>query len=705
MLLKYMKRVLSIFFFSCLISLPAFPQKAAIKVIKTGIRSDASWQILDEKYIPVFNEKDYFRTDTADFTLEADKRFFFEISVSEICSDDTSLFTLDINGEPVILIRPSCGTGDHFFPFHTGVKSDSLAKITGGSDADISDFPWQIYLEADNFTCGGSLIASDWVITAAHCTKDDNGNTLGASLFDVIAGANNPRSGTQGKKYYVSQVIVNENFNSQTLENDIALLKLAVPVDYPNAKPVKLVSAIDAGFGVTDPGVMSWVTGYGLTKVRPLTYPTTLQKVQLPIISNAQALTVWKDIPASDLMAGYMNGNKDACSGDSGGPLVVPVAGDYKLAGIVSWGSNNCNTYGAYTRVSDFESWITSKTGIEISFTAPFPKGDSIVCLGIEGSAYSAADVPGATGYEWQLTNESSGVLTSSANHTVIRWNQGFTGSTYLKLRVLRNTDVSYWSQIKINVVNNTAITSRSKDTTLCAGQSLDLFVRSEGYNLSYSWYKDGDLIRTGKTADLSLPDITVSDSGVYRCNVSGSCGSSESANIGVTVFPVTEINGITSDTEVQLGKSISLEVTAGGHDLSYKWFKDNIQADNGTDAVYTIPAANANHTGLYNVLVNGTCGSLFSKKVYLYVRKQNYVSGPEVFVWPTITNNNINVALSNDQDYNIMLTSIEGNLIKKITDCRYRKEVYLDSCPPGIYIVTVYYSSFRKSVRIVKTG
>ena len=112
--------------------------------------------------------------------------------------------------------------------------------------------------------------------------------------------------------------------------------------------------------GAIVPGVMSWVTGYGLTMISPPTVPTQLQKVQLPIVSNATASVVWPDIASTDLMAGYRNGNKDACSGDSGGPLVVPVDGEYKLAGMVSWGSSKCNTYGAYTRVSDFESWISS---------------------------------------------------------------------------------------------------------------------------------------------------------------------------------------------------------------------------------------------------------------------------------------------------------------------------------------------------------
>ena len=64
-------------------------------------------------------------------------------------------------------------------------------------------------------------------------------------------------------------------------------------IDYQNATPIRLVSRIDSASGAIDPGVMSWVTGYGLTKVSPPTVPIYLQKVQLPIVSNAQASTIW----------------------------------------------------------------------------------------------------------------------------------------------------------------------------------------------------------------------------------------------------------------------------------------------------------------------------------------------------------------------------------------------------------------------------
>ena len=134
--------------------------------------------------------------------------------------------------------------------------------------------------------------------------------------MSIKVGANNPTSSLEGKKYYVSNAIVHEGYNSLNLENDIALLELTEPINFTNAVPIELISKDDSISGANDPGVMSWLTGWGLTNVNPNTYPTILQKVQLPIISNAQARTVWPNIPKSDIMAGYLNGNKDACMGE-----------------------------------------------------------------------------------------------------------------------------------------------------------------------------------------------------------------------------------------------------------------------------------------------------------------------------------------------------------------------------------------------------
>ena len=66
------------------------------------------------------------------------------------------------------------------------------------------------------------------------------------------------------------------------------------------------------------------------------------------------------------------------------------------------------------------------------------------------------------------------------------------------------------------------------------------------------------------------------------------------------------------------------------------------------------------------------TCGTVNSRKVYVYVKKKEYSGEPEVFVWPTIVNDEFNVAVSNDNAYSILIHSTIGKLLRKNDNCRY---------------------------------
>lgn len=685
-----------------LISLAALSQKVQVQVIKTINVAVSEWQILDENNNPVFSGDEYFREDSVSIFLEANKKYQLEISVSEVYNTDTTLYSLAINSEAVMLIRSDLAAGDHFFGFFTGVRQEQ-GKITGGTGADIAAFPWQVFYESGDYTCGGSIISGDWIITAAHCTEDDYGNAISASQMDVIVGANNPRTGLEGKKYYVSKVIVHEKYNKDTYDNDIALLQLKTSIDYSNATPIRLVSKIDSIDGVTNPGVMSWVTGYGLTKVVPPTYPVTLQKVQLPIISIAQASTVWPDIPSSDLMAGFKSGNKDACSGDSGGPLVVPVNNEFKLAGLVSWGSSNCNSYGGYTRISVFESWITSKTGIEISYVPPVPSGDSIICRGVTSSEYNAGTITGATLFEWQLLPSGAGTILGNSGNAVVSWNLEYIGAATIKLRVTRYNVVSYWSSLTVHVADYNKLVSQSGDTVVCAGNPVDLKVITEGYNRNFSWYKNGTLLKSGKVSDVNFRNPVTGNTGLYRCDITGSCGESVSAQIDLTVLPVTKITYLTPDSEVSSGADATLSVTSEGHNLTYQWQKDTDQLIDGISPEYLLQDVNAKNTGLYRVDVAGSCGEVLSNNVYVFVRMNDLNDDPEVFVWPTVVSDELNIAISNEQIYNLLIYSSTGKLIKDKLNCEYKTTINISDIPGGLYIITIYNNNFKKSVKLIK--
>lgn len=693
-----MKRQVFIFTFIFL-SVLAFSQKVPVQVIRMDEAADRTWQILDENYGIVFSGSEYFSSDTITFPLEINKKYIFFCSIYS-SAETRDLYRIVLDNEPIILIRSDSGAGDHFFPFFTGVRKPDV-KITGGTDALISEFPWQVYITADDISCGGSIISNEWILTAAHCVRDDAGNTIVLAEILVKAGATNPYNEAEGRVYGVSQVIVNENYNDETLANDIALIRLSTPIDIPQARPVQLLTDEDISFGAIDPGVMTWVTGWGLTSLSPNVFPNRLQKVQLPIITREQAATVWRSIPQSVIMAGYRNGNKDACSGDSGGPMTVPVLGGYKLAGLVSWGSNQCNTYGAYTNISLFRNWIRDKTGIQPLFKPPSPVGDTLICQGRTSSRYTVASVSGADSYEWSLLPATAGSVTGTSTSATIAWNISYTGTADLIYRVVIDGETSDWSRLELRVVQNTRPIRQSADTTICEAQPVTLRIDAEGYKLTYNWFRNGTLFRTGTDNTFTISSARPVDSGVYTVAITGQCGSAQAGPINLVVYRLTEITSIPAETNIPFGSDYPIEVEAEGHNLTYQWQKDSILISGATDSIYMISSANATDIGNYAVTVSGTCGVEKSNNVYLFVQPE--AGRPDVFLWPTVVSSTFNIAVSGDEPYNVNIYNSRGQLVRAYAGLRYQNTLDITPLAGGIYYAVVFNSEFRNTLKLIK--
>lgn len=100
------------------------------------------------------------------------------------------------------------------------------ANIVGGQPAQISDYPWQVSLQtsANRHFCGGSVINSTWILTAAHCVQG-----TATSDIRVYAGATD-QTRPGGQYAQAAQIIVHPNFNPSTMDNDIAVLRLVNPL-------------------------------------------------------------------------------------------------------------------------------------------------------------------------------------------------------------------------------------------------------------------------------------------------------------------------------------------------------------------------------------------------------------------------------------------------------------------------------------------
>jgi Trypsin/SdrD B-like domain len=242
--------------------------------------------------------------------------------------------------------------------------------IVGGQPAPEGAYPFMaslVYASANNpysgAFCGGSLIAPNWVLTAAHC-----GVIVPASNLDVVLGTN--RLENPVTRIRATQIIVHPKYVPPPVTDyDIALIRLSKSVNFPTVQP--LLPSLSS---LSNVGIKATVIGWGDQAWKAYNYPIDLHEAVVPISDQAQCNTAYTDpdnpelgITQRMICAGYAAGGIDSCSGDSGGPLLVSsgIAGLWLQSGIVSFG-NECalpNNPGVYTRVSEFNGFLEAQIG------------------------------------------------------------------------------------------------------------------------------------------------------------------------------------------------------------------------------------------------------------------------------------------------------------------------------------------------------
>lgn len=226
-----------------------------------------------------------------------------------------------------------------------GNQTSIQPRIIGGYASNIKDLKYLVQVSTAKEICGGSLITTRWVITAAHCVQ-----RVGIADLRVYGGTSE-----QGDQNAIQRLVdllaIHPKFNSETMNMDVAALYLSQDMSGEQ------VSTIALARKPAPPGSLVKVSGWGSVVPNSTETARHVHSVIMPVWSHAACRAAYRGKHSinRNMICAAKAYRRDSCDGDSGGPMVYQG----QLVGIVSFGFECASGLpGVYTNVAKIRRWF-----------------------------------------------------------------------------------------------------------------------------------------------------------------------------------------------------------------------------------------------------------------------------------------------------------------------------------------------------------